>query len=328
MKTVSHIIAATLLTAGVATANEEIRFDEQDANRDGYISQDEWRDAQVDVDFSEVDTNNDGMLTEQELQSSDKVELQSVSAEESQFGTSETTTSDTQAVGTETAGDSGLGEFESQDYDRDGALTESEWQNVDVDVAFDEIDQDQDGRVTAQEIQQSDRIELQDTGAQSGMSQSGMSQSGMSQSGQAQQGMAGSSSEQVDFSSMDSDNDGFLTESEWQNANVDVQFSEIDQDRDGFVSEQDLRQSDKVELKRASAQGEQQQSARDLDRNQDQMIDEQEAAGNDYVVTNFEAWDTDGDGMVEVAVVEEALVEQEQEQSRDASQDDMQDDWQ
>lgn len=318
MKTVSHIIAATLLTTGVAAANEEIRFNDKDANGDGYISQTEWRDMQANVDFLQVDTNGDGLLTEQELQASDKITLQSTSGQESQFGASDITTSDTQAFGTETSTE--LGEFESQDSDRDGALSESEWQNVGVDVEFSEVDQDQDGQVTAQEIQQSDRVELQSAGMQSG-------QAGMSQTGQhGMMGGAGSSSEQVDFNTIDTDRDGFVTESEWQNSNVDVQFSEIDQDRDGFVSEQDLRQTDTVDLKRASAQGGQQQRAQDMDRNRDRMIDKQEAEGNDYVVANFEAWDTDGDGLVEVAVVEEALVNESRQQ--DPSQDASQDDWQ
>ena len=68
MKSVSHIILATLLSAGVAVAQEEVNFDSNDTNGDGYLSTTEW--AEIDgitAEFDSLDVNRDGMLDRNEV---------------------------------------------------------------------------------------------------------------------------------------------------------------------------------------------------------------------------------------------------------------------
>ena len=70
MKTVSSVVAATLLAAGMAFAEDEqsVDFDRYDADGDGYLSEEEWREIDfVTVDFATVDMDRDGQLNRNEV---------------------------------------------------------------------------------------------------------------------------------------------------------------------------------------------------------------------------------------------------------------------
>lgn len=323
MKTVSHIIAATLLTTGVAAANDQIRFEEQDTNRDGYISQSEWRDARVNVDFEQVDTNDDGMLTEQELQQFGQVQLD------------------------ETSGKSAMTErvdFDRIDANRDDFASKDEWQDAQLNVDFDEIDSDQDGYVSRDELERSERVELKRAGRygmqhgdRKGMKDTDMKDMrGMHQQGQ----QAGNQSKMLknkdqSFQQADRDRDQRVSRQEAADAGHDyvvMYFEPLDMNRDNYLDEEEWTQSARPQqgTRDASAQGQQSQqeareTAQSMDRDRDNYISEQEAAADGYVVSHFESWDTDRDGYVDIAVVERALVEaddqQQDQQNRQRSQD-------
>lgn len=77
MKSVSHIILATLLSSGTAIAQETIEFDRHDTNNDGFLTEQEWNDIDaVESDFDTLDVDEDGLLSEAEVMATRDVELE------------------------------------------------------------------------------------------------------------------------------------------------------------------------------------------------------------------------------------------------------------
>ena len=78
MKSVSHIILATLLSTGTALAQETIDFDRHDADSDGFLTDQEWADIEaVDVDFATLDVDGDGKLSKAEVTAASEVDAES-----------------------------------------------------------------------------------------------------------------------------------------------------------------------------------------------------------------------------------------------------------
>ena len=132
------------------------------------------------------------------------------------------------------------------------------------------------------------------------------------------------------FQQADRDGDQRVSRQEAADAGHDyvaMYFEPLDVNGDNYLDEAEWTQSARGQQgnRSVSAQGkrseqEARDAARQMDRDRDSYISEQEAAADDYVVSHFEAWDTDRDGYVDIAVVERALVEgsgQQQDEQQD-----------
>lgn len=81
MKSVSHIVLATLVASGAALA-QEVDFAAHDTDGDGYLSDAEWSAvAHVSSDFATLDADGDGRLSETEVNAGTGESTQGVSAE-------------------------------------------------------------------------------------------------------------------------------------------------------------------------------------------------------------------------------------------------------
>lgn len=78
MKSVSHIILATLLSTGTALAQDTIDFDSHDSNNDGFLTNQEWNEIDaVVVAFADVDVDGDGKLSKAEVTAASEVDAES-----------------------------------------------------------------------------------------------------------------------------------------------------------------------------------------------------------------------------------------------------------
>lgn len=177
MKTLSHIILATLFGAGTAVANERVNFDQRDTDGDGKLSQNEWaKIGDINVSFEQIDQNNDQQLDKQEIRDSKLSLEQSGSAqrvssqsdtqanEESEKTFNQADSDRDQRVSENEAQDAGLDyvvvHYDTIDLDADGYLDDDEWANVNYgDEVFALYDLNGDGLLTASEVAEDSYLE-------------------------------------------------------------------------------------------------------------------------------------------------------------------------
>lgn len=211
MKSVSHIILATLLGTGVAVANESVNFNKHDANKDGRLSQSEWSDiGQVDVSFDQLDRNGDGMVDKQEVRDS-QVKLE-------KSATTQRTSGQSAQQSGQQASRKGKQAFREADADRDNRVSQREVQDAGYDyvaIYYEPMDADGDGYLDENEW------DINETGA-----------------GIYDDGAETISYTAETFSTYDLDDDGFLDQTEVSDDDyLESNFSSLDANNDGFVSE-------------------------------------------------------------------------------------------
>lgn len=161
MKTLSHIILASLVASGAAIAvegeqydqemQETLIFEQHDINGDGYLTTDEWSDASV--NFNDIDANGDQLIDEQELQAS-LLEVEGSGqpgmTQESDYATVDATESGPEMH--DTASATGNSAFGAYDQNGDGYLDEGEIRhNPYLNASFSRWDRNNDGLVGVQE---------------------------------------------------------------------------------------------------------------------------------------------------------------------------------
>ncbi|HEX7047081.1 MAG TPA: hypothetical protein VF275_05885 [Gammaproteobacteria bacterium] len=209
MKSVSHIILATLLGTGTAMAAERINFDQHDANGDGYLSKSEWTNVgKINVGFEQLDRNSDQMLDKQEIRDS-QLKLQ-------QSGNMQRASSQGQS-NTQSSQD-GKQAFQQADKNSDGRISQDEAGNAGYDyvvIYYDPMDADGNGYLDENEW------DLNETGA-----------------GIYDDGVSNISYANDSFDTYDANDDGFLDENEVaEDDYLEANFDTWDIDDDGFVTE-------------------------------------------------------------------------------------------
>ena len=229
MKSVSHIILATLLAGGgTALANEQIDFQKHDANRDGKLSQQEWSDVgRIDVSFSQLDRNSDQQLSKQEVRNS---RLQLASGQQSQQKSQQ-----------------GKQAFQQADENRDRKLSRDEARNAGYDYVvmyYDPIDADGNGYLDENEW------DLNETGAgiyDDGVSNTGTANSDNNRNNQDGWVDVGAANDgfmewnEDSFNTFDANDDGYLDDNEVADYDyVDSNFDTWDVNDDGLLEEDEV----------------------------------------------------------------------------------------
>lgn len=133
---------------GSAT-NRDMRFPQQDANRDGVVSRSEWRgNASA---FRVRDWNGDGVLSGDEVRMGANPPEDSLEARDYRMSAEERFSYldiNNDGVVAENEWDGGLATFDRFDRNRDGRLTRAELGGVRPQAAFTTIDSNRDGRIT------------------------------------------------------------------------------------------------------------------------------------------------------------------------------------
>ena len=247
---------AALLAAGSAAGAQAVDFNSHDSNGDGYLTESEWADANIDIRFDTIDTNRDGYLAEAEVEAG--MAVQRRASEKAQ-----------DAAGESTSGESGEGDYvpaaidppvqdrpvvsEPEDSPQAVHISESEDQPRAV-ILYDE---NGDQRVSRSEARKDGELVTH-------------------------------------FVIWDTNQDGYLDQAE-------IDSGDRQTDRDANAGDK-TRQSTPPDasaagMRAGNSTGTTAQFTM-LDANADGLLDETEAAENEYVHTNFDAWDTDGDGLV------------------------------
>lgn len=208
MKTVPHIIFASLLASGTAVAGQNIDFDQHDANHDGRLSESEWaKVGKVDVSFDQVDSNGDQLLEKQEIRNS-RLELKASANTQRTSGSSSDKQSSAQ----------GKQAFQQTDKDRDNRVSQQEAQDAGYDyvvIFYEPMDEDGNGYLDENEW------DLNETGA--GIYDNGVSDIDYSNDS---------------FDTYDLNGDGFLDTTEAaEDDYLDANFDTWDADNDGYVTE-------------------------------------------------------------------------------------------
>lgn len=304
MQRTTPLMLAGLMAAGAAFAAETIDFNSYDANGDGYLTESEWSDAnQANIEFDTIDTNRDGYLDEAEVTAGMSADTQSVTggqateddyspteydptaqgqiATEQQTGEPTGGTTGGTSSGTGEATGSTVSSTAAQSIDDASGTTISttggEGQERDVSL----YDTDSDGRVSRGEAEVDGELVTnfvvwdsnQDGYLNQEELETGSQQSDTSTSGDIQR------DQRVDTQSEDA---GGMTES------TGMQTSGGE---DSGYSTSGV--STGMENDTGSAG-----QFTTLDVNGDGLLDETEAAEDDYINANFDAWDTDRDGFV------------------------------
>ncbi|EGJ49001.1 EF-hand domain-containing protein [Desulfocurvibacter africanus] len=278
---------AGLLFAGVAQAGifggggeqqDQGLFQKIDENQDGQVTQEEFEgysfeDQEKSKLFSTVDQNQDGQITQEELtsyeSSSGSLEGGAAGGSTQEMGATDTGATDSGAAGGATGGmtssDTGTQEmgstsgetqadFSMVDKDADGQVTQSEFdeykaQDPSMTKEYSTLDTDQDGQVTQQEWQESMGAGTQEMGTQESMEapagETDTQEMGSTDTGATDSGAAGGA--QADFSMVDKDADGQVTQSEFdeykaQDQSMTQDFSTLDSDQDGQVTQQEWQE--------------------------------------------------------------------------------------
>jgi hypothetical protein len=129
---------------------KDVPFDRVDSNNDGRVSRDEFR-VQPTADnrqerFYGLDSNSDGVLARREWRDEPLV-----------FGTVDTNDDGVVSLReylamTDQPSDDSAGRFDELDRNQDGHLEWSEWRRSGINVAFDVVDANNDGRITLREF--------------------------------------------------------------------------------------------------------------------------------------------------------------------------------
>lgn len=320
MKSVSHIILATLLSTGTAIAQETIDFDHHDTNNDGFLTDQEWSDVNAGVvAFDDVDADGDGKLSKAEVTAASAVDAESSPEPGADLETTEVTAED------HSMAQSGQIDRNADEEDPTLSGAASNVGDQAPIVAMDDTEAERDARDTADE-QSATAISSQDNKADSATDDERRAASDpqMQEAGDEQAGFV--TAEESERATDTEPQGGLAAQTgdvvteDNQDASVaqpDVEMQNIDtattRDSESMAANVD---GDEQSQQQAAAQGSDQrqggmqqagsdqqgkQAFRDADRDGDNRLSESEVkdAGYDYVVMYFEPLDINRDSYLD-----------------------------
>lgn len=334
MQRLALLILAASFTAGAAFAQEagqenigenigdESRdafdFTRHDTNNDGFVTEAEWQDAgNASTDFAGIDQNSDGYLDEEELRAHDTqrtvqdagMDTDPVTPEDDYLGTGHDPLSqdpaDNEPVSqeTEAAAAGGIdhdmrGETEGASAAETSPIDNSLFvtRGRDAEQSLSRMDTSGDGRVSRQEAEQDYQARQNFVAWDS--DQDGYLDQSEIEAGRSQDSQR---NEQQDISFSDDDGDGRITREE---ADDVAEFDTLDANNDDYLDPAEVNY-EPGERTMADAAGFQ-----DLDTDKDARLSRDEAANDTYIDVNFDTWDTDQDGYLEEAEVNNGWLEE------------------
>ena len=298
MKSVSHIILATLLSTGTALAQETVDFDRYDTDSDGYLTDAEWSAVDyVVVDFHTIDTNRDGRLDKNEVQS----------------GTQQSQSMDSQQASSSGSSQSGM----QSSSDQQASSQQSDMQQSGVQSGM-----QQSNTQTGSQQQSTQRASTGQSADQPATMQQTSGQQMGSQSGGQQS-----------FQNADKDRDNRVSRTEAQETGYDlviVSFDTMDMNRDGYLDETEWDQNVvgprdedvRIDMSADTAatfdpaaydgnDGAQlfEDDFDSYDMNGDGYLDEEEATADWVDVNLFEQSDINDDGLIDIGEAEDGFME-------------------
>ncbi len=314
MQRIFSLVVAGLLVAGSTLAAEAIDFDRYDENGDGHLTDGEWTDANTGIAFDIADTNRDGYVDEAEAEAAMSMKERNVSDHSVNAAGADAERPDYAPISDSEDQQRAVVMY---DDDSDGRVSRSEARKDGELVTYFVIwDTNQDGYLDQSEIDSGER----ETGGAGSIDRSDAQAQSRMQHDATRRPENSASPRGIDtaaFDQADTDHDDRISRSEA--TGVDAQaiaasFDALDANRDGYVDRDEASASPQDATSGANTPGAggaatvQMVSASNntgtagqfttLDENGDGLLDETEAAEDEYVLANFDAWDEDRDGFV------------------------------
>lgn len=292
-------------------------FERHDTNGDGYLTEAEWMDAgNDDADFGAVDVNSDGYLDEHEANAASERTVQEsgadageITPEEDYLGTGYNPVgndaADNGVISAETEAaasgkierGSGVSETENSEISAD----EYRVRGRDAEQSLDELDTSGDGRVSRQEAEADPELGAafvsRDSNQDGYLDQQEIERVRSEQSGRE----SDNASKPVSLEEHDRDDDGRIEPHE---ASGDVDFETLDMNNDGYLDEAEVNY-EPGEREIADAAG-----FEEHDTDGDGRLNRNEAANDAYLDANFDAWDADQDGHLDEEEINNGWLEE------------------
>lgn len=314
MKSVSHIILATLLSTGTAIAQETIDFDRHDTNSDGFLTDQEWNEIDaVAVAFDDVDADGDGKLSQAEVTAASAVDAESSPEPGADFESTAVTAEDhSMAQG----GEIDRASSEEDPTMQGAAVAGSDTSDASADNATASSDaagseDEQAGFATTADTSDEKQPEVEATaGAETASESDAESTAGGPQGGLAAVPSDTVADDQVDASAeqpdveMQNADTAAVSDTETMAASADSDDGESQSGQDSSSSQQQTT-GQQGSMQPASQQGSSTQQGKqafsEADKDGDKRLSQSEVedAGYDYVVMYFEPLDTNRDSYLD-----------------------------